>query len=127
MQPIDRPFRITLDFAVVWALLAVPAFLVVRRGDIGPWYSQVAALVLLPLFATFVLYGPVLLARQIIRSGTRGWFALRVLLSVLLGAVLFAAVLLFTGHGEHAAHWAGTASFVATVYLHWRLRDERGA
>jgi hypothetical protein len=126
-QAIDRPFRFTLDFLVVWVLLAFPAFFLIHGGDIGPWYSQAAALILLPLFATFVLYGPVLLARQIIRSGSRGWFVLRVLLSILLGAVLFAAVVLFTGHGDHAARWTGTATFVAIVYLHWRLRDERGA
>jgi hypothetical protein len=127
MQPIDRPFRFTVDFAVVWVVLAVPGYLLISRTDIGPWYSQAAALVLLPLFAAFVLYGPVLLARQIIRSGARGWFVLRVLVSVVLMAVFLAAVLFFTGHGEHAAYWTGTASFVATVYLHWRLRDERGA
>jgi len=55
MQPIDRPFRFTLDFAIVWLLLAVPAFLVIRRADMGPWYSEAAAVLLLSLFATFVL------------------------------------------------------------------------
>ena len=126
MHAVDRPFRFTLDFVVVWALLGVPSFFLIRHADIGLWYSKAAALVLLPLFAAFVLYGPVLLARQIIRSGTRGWFVLRVLLSILLGAVLFAVVLLFTGHGEHAGYWSGTAACAATVYLHWRLRDEQG-
>ena len=127
MQPIDRPFRFTLDFAVVWVLLAFPAFFLIRSADIGPWYSKAAMLLLLPLFAAFVIYGPVLLARQIIRSGTRGWFVLRVLLSILVGGTLFAAIMLFTGHGEHAAYWTGTASLIATAYLHWRLRDESNA
>jgi hypothetical protein len=127
MKPIDKPFRFTLDFAVVWLLLAVPAFFLIRRTDIGPWYSQTAALVLLSMFAAFVLYGPVLLAREIVRSGARGWFVLRVLVSVLLVATLFAAILLVTGHHEHAAYWTGTASFVATMYLHWRLSEGRGA
>jgi hypothetical protein len=124
MQPIDRPFRFTLDFGVVWVLLAIPAFFLIRRAEIGPWYSQTAEIILLPLFAAFVLYGPVLLARQVVRSGSRGWFVLRVFVSVLLGTVLFAAVLLFTGHGERA-HWVGAASFIAILYLHWRLRNER--
>ena len=123
MQPIDRPFRFTLDFAVVWVLLGVPAFFFIRRVDTdSPWYSQAAELVLLPLFATFVLYGPILLASQIVRSGTRGLFVLRVLLSALLAAVFFAAVLLVTGHGEDSTYLAGTATLVAIAYLEWRLR-----
>jgi hypothetical protein len=124
MQPIDRPYRFTLDFGVVWALLAVPVLFLIRGSNIGPWYSQAAEVILLSLFATFVLYGPVLLARQIVRSGTRGWFVLRVFLSILFAALVYAGVLFFTGQGQHAS-WTGTASFVAIVYLHWRLRHER--
>jgi drug/metabolite transporter (DMT)-like permease len=126
MQPIDRPFRFTLDFGIVWALLAVPTFFLIRRADIGPWFSQLAVLILLPLFAAFVLYGPVLLTRQIVHSGSRGWFVLRLLVSILLAAILFAAVLLYTGHADDAS-WTGTATFFAMVYLHWRLRDEHHA
>src|SRR6266404_2840388 len=124
MQPIGRPFRITLDFAVVWVLLPVPVIMLMRGLDIGPWYSRAAAVMVLSLFATFLLYGPVLLARQIVRSGSHGWFVLRVFLSILFMAFLYAAVLFFSGYGEHAS-WTGTASFVAIVYLHWRLRNER--
>ena len=124
MQPIGRPFRITLDFAVVWVLLPVPVIMLMRGLDIGPWYSRAAAVVVLSLFATFLLYGPVLLARQIVRSGSHGWFVLRVFLSIFFMAFLYAAVLFFSGCGEHAS-WTGTASFVAIVYLHWRLRNER--
>ena len=83
MQPVDRPFRFTLDFVVVWVLLAVPTFFLIRSGDVGPWYSQIAVLILLPLIATFVLYGPVLLTRQIFRSGSRGGFVARVFLSTI--------------------------------------------
>src|SRR5258708_4366532 len=88
MQPVDRPFRFTLDFVVVWGLLAVPSFCLIRSADVGPWYSEIAVLILLSLFATFVLYGPVLLTRQIFRSGSRGGFIAGVFLSVLGFAVL---------------------------------------
>jgi hypothetical protein len=93
MQPIDRPFRPTLDFCVAWALLAVATFAITRQmlSD-QSWYSYCAILILLSLFATIILYGPVLLARQIIRSGSRGWFVFRVFLSI-----VFAAVLIFGG------------------------------
>ena len=126
MQPIDRPFRFTLDFGVVWVLLAVPAFFLIRGADLGPWYSQVAALILLPLFATFVLYGPVLLARQIFRSGSRGSFVARVLLSILLFGVLLFGGLWLSGHyTEKGARLLAFAfSSFATAYLHWRLRQE---
>jgi hypothetical protein len=127
MQPIDRPFRFTLDFVVVWALLAVPSFFLLRQADLGPWYSQVAAFVLLPLFATFVLYGPVLLARLIIRSGTRGWFVARVLVSILLAAGVYAAILFFTGHADSPSWRTGVVSCMAVTYLHWRLRNEPSA
>ena len=82
MQAIDRPFRFTWDFCVVWACLAVPAFFLMRQHDVGPWYSEGAFLILVPLFASFVLYGPVLLVHQVIRSGARGWFVARIFLSI---------------------------------------------
>ena len=129
MQPIDRPFRFTLDFCVVWALLAIPTFFLVRGADVGPWYSRIAALVLLPLFASFVLYGPVLLARQIIRSGSHGRFVARVLLSILIFAVLVFGGLWLSGtYTETRARiLAFGVSAFATAYLHWRLRREPSA
>jgi hypothetical protein len=129
MQPIDRPFRLTLDFLVVWALLAVPAFFLVRRTDVGPWYSQAAALILLPLFATFVLYGPVLLTRQIFRSGSRGLFVARVLLSILMFTICFFAGLWLSGYYTEARAQilAFAFSSLAITYLHWRLRHESRA
>jgi hypothetical protein len=105
----------------VWALLAVPTFFLIRRADIGPWFSQAAALILLPLFGTFVLYGPVLLARQIVGSGSRGRFVARVFVSILGVAALCVAIMFFTGHGEHPPWWCGAASGVAILYLQWRL------
>ena len=82
MQPIDKPFRFTLDFCLVWALLAVPTFFLTRHSDfVSPWYSYAGVLILLPLFAAFVLYGPVLLVQQIFQSGSYGWFVFRVFVS----------------------------------------------
>lgn len=129
MQPIDRPFRFTLDFCVVWGLLAIPTYLLLRRGDIGPWFSEIAALILLSLFATFVLYGPVLLARQIVRSGSRGWFVARVLLSIVMAATLAFGVLWLSGNYTEAKarYLVFFVSVFATAYLNWRLRHEPGA
>jgi|1185.fasta_scaffold1796692_1 hypothetical protein len=84
--------------------------------------SYAAMLVVVPLFATFALYGPVLLARQIIHSGSRGWFVARVFVSILLTAALLAALTLFIGHGNLSYSWVGAGSFTAILYLHWRLR-----
>jgi hypothetical protein len=125
MQPIDQPFRPTWDFCVAWVLLALATFAMTHQMIADEtWYAYCAILILLSLFATIILYGPVLLARQIIRSGSRGWFVARVLVSVLLAAVLFAAIMFYTGHGDHASWWSGSAGFIAIAYLHWRLRDE---
>ena len=128
MQAIDRPFRFTWDFCIVWALLVVPAFLLTRRHDVGPWYSEGAFLILVPLIATFVLYGPVLLVRQVVRSGSRGWFVARAFLSIVLTAALLLGGMLISGFYTESR--ARIFSFVftaaATVYLSWRLeRHER--
>jgi hypothetical protein len=128
MQSIDRPFRFTWDFCVVWALLLVPVFFLTRSHNIGPWYSEAALLILAPMFATFVLYGPVLLAQQMIRSGSRGRFVFRVFLSILLAAILLFGGLLLSGvYTESRARILGFVfTAVATVYLSWRLeRYER--
>jgi hypothetical protein len=123
MQSIDRPFRFTWDFVVVWVLLVVPVFLATRRSDFGPWYSYCGVLLLLPLFTAFALYGPVLLARQIVRSGSRGWFVARLFFSI-----IFVAALLFGGlycSGFYTTSDARILAFffvtAAIVYLNWRL------
>jgi hypothetical protein len=125
-KPIDRRFRFSLDFCIVWASLVVPVFLLTHRLDFGPWYSCGAILILLPLFATFALYGPVLLVRQIIRSGSRGWFVFRVFLSI-----VFAAVLIFGGlflSGLYTEGRARTLAFffaaAAVVYLNWKTEEK---
>ncbi|SRR5258708_2316789 len=123
MQPIDRPFRFTWDFGVVWALLVVPAFVLTHRSELRPWYSCCGLLILLPLFAAFALYGPVLLARQLIRSGSRGWFVARVFFSVIVAATLLFGGLYISGF--YTRDGAGILAFLfvaaATVYLNWRL------
>ncbi len=123
MQPIDRPFRFTLDFCSVWLVLAVPTYFVTRRWDIQePIWAFCIFVVLLSLFATFCIYGPVMLARQIIHSGSHGWFVARVLLSILLVTGLFFGGLYISGHGKDVSSiWSGVAAFVATIYLQWRL------
>ena len=124
MQAVDRPFRFTWDFCLVWALLVVPTFFLTRRHDFGPWYSQAALLVVAPLLATFVLYGPVLLVRQVIRSGSRGWFVARVFLSILCVAVLVFGG--FWASGSYTESRGSVLGFffaaVATSYLNWRLK-----
>jgi hypothetical protein len=126
MQPIDRPFRFTWDFVVVWAILVVPAFLLTHRADLGSWYSYCGMLILLPLFATFALYGPVLLARQVIRSGSRGWLVARVFFSIIVvGALLLGGLYI---SGFYTRRDGGILTFLftaaATVYLNWRLEHE---
>ena len=125
MQPVDRPFRFSWDFCAVWALLAVPTFLLTRHMDLGPWYSYCGCIILVSLFATFVLYGPVLLSRQIVRSGTHGWFVLRVLISILLVGVLLFVGLLVSGFYSRSNARILAFFFVAaaTVYLHWRTDE----
>ena len=122
MQPIDRPFRFTWDFCVVWALLALATFFLMRQQTfLGPWYSYAALLILASLFETFVLYGPVLLARQVIRSEAHGRFVLRVLAFMVATAGLLLGGLLLTGnYTEHRANvLALIFTLGATVYLSW--------
>jgi hypothetical protein len=129
MQPIDRPFRPAWDFFVVWVFLAAVMFFVTRRSELAELpVAYYAELILVPFFATFILYGPVLLARQIIRSGSRGWFVARVFLSIILALGAFCFILYFTGHADDRSQmWSGVAISIALAYLHWRLRDETHA
>jgi hypothetical protein len=125
MHTIDRPFRFTRDFYVVWLLLMAPTFLLSRRHDFGPWYSQVSLLIVASLCATFALYGPVLLFGQVIRSGARGWLVGRVLLSILLVAFLLFGGLFVSGlYTESRVRVLAFVFIVAaTVYLHWRRKS----
>ena len=126
MEPIDQPFRPKLDFYIVWAFLAVAVFCLTysMEKDEG-WYAYAAILILLSLFATIILYGPVLLTRQIIRSGSRGWFVARVMVSILLGVIVFCGLLYLTGKANNnSAMWSGIIAATATTYLHWRLGNK---
>ena len=126
MQPIDKPFRFTWDFCVVWALLVVPVFLLTRHMDFHPWYSYAAILILLPLFSALVLYGPVLLVRQIFHSGSRGWFVARMFLAMLLVAVLLFGGLFLSGfYTESRARFlAFIFAATATIFLSWRTEQK---
>ena len=126
MQPIDKPFRFTWDFCVVWLLLAVPTYLLTRSSNFGPWYSYAGILILVPLFAAFAIYGPVLLVRQIIRSGSRGRFVAQTFLAILLVAALVFGGLLASGFytESRARILAFFFSGAATLFLNWRL-DKR--
>src|SRR5271170_2663817 len=127
MEPIDKPFRFTWDFCVVWGLLVSPIYLMTRqiRGD-TPWYSFGVFIIMLSLIVTFLIYGPVLLARQIIHSGAHGRLVLRILISIVLTAILLFLGLIVSGLYSSGA--ARTFAFffivVAIVYLHWRT-DEK--
>ena len=122
IDPIDRPFRFSWDFCVVWALLATPTFLLTRHMGFGPWYSYVGLLILLSLFSAFVLYGPVLLARQVFRSGSRGRLVARALLAILLVAVLLFGGLYFSGLYTESRARVMASFFIiaATLFLSWR-------
>jgi hypothetical protein len=119
-QPIDQPFRLTLDFCLVWALLTVPTYFLVCRSDTSPWYSQLAALILLPLLATFVIYGPILLVRQILHSGARGSHVALVLLSILMLTVLLLGGLWASGYYtyERARLLIVVVTGLASSYMH---------
>ena len=125
MEPIDQPFRFSWDFCVVWLLLTIPTLILVLSGhwNFGPWYSNVAFVLVVPFIATFFVYGPVLFMRQIIRSGSYGWFVFRVFLTTVLVIGLFFGILYISGHGKDVSGlWGGVAAFVAVTYLHQRLR-----
>ncbi|HTB84300.1 MAG TPA: hypothetical protein VK742_11650 [Candidatus Sulfotelmatobacter sp.] len=124
MEPIDRPFRVTWDFCVAWALLTLPTLALVlsNQWDFGPWYSKIAFVIVVPFMATFFVYGPVLFIHQIIRSGSRGWFVARVFLAIFLVALLLFGGLYLSGF--YTVGRARMLAFVfagaATTFLSWR-------
>jgi hypothetical protein len=120
MEPIDRPFRFTWDFCVVWLMLAVPVFFLARRWDpLDAVWSSCILTLLLSLFATFFVYGPVLLMRQVIRSGSRGWLIVRVAIMLVAALFLFGFSVLERG-GDIALWPVILVSVGATFYLHLR-------
>jgi hypothetical protein len=125
MQPIDRPFRFTWDFCVVWALLTVPAIIYVlsKQPDVGPWYSRIAFLIVVPFIATFFIYGPIMFMRLIFQSGARGVFVARIYLSIVLVAVIVFFGLEATGYYNEAKERMLALIFpaLAIAYLHIRI------
>ena len=123
MREVDQPFRFTWDFCVVWALLLVTTLFLLPQWKGQTAFQHYALTFLVALFATFLLYGPVLLVRQIFASGSHGWLVARVFVSV----VLVAAILL---GGMYClglyTEWRGRIlalvfTAAATVYLQSRL------
>jgi hypothetical protein len=97
MQEINKPFRFTWDFCLVWAFLAVPTWFFTRNLDSIEWYSHGVLTILVSLFATFVSYGPILLAKQIKRSGSYGYHVLKVLLLIFFVVAILFVILLVSG------------------------------
>jgi hypothetical protein len=122
VREIDKPFRFTWDFCLVWALLFTVALCLIPQSKGAHAYEQPLKAMLVALFATFLLYGPVLLVRQIFASGSRGWFVARVLVSVLFVILLGAGVFCFIPYTPSKGHiFAFVAAAVSTLYLQWRL------
>lgn len=125
MKPIDQQFRFTRDFCLVWVLLVIPVTLLARHLDFGPWYSTCSFVALGSLLAALVIYGPVLLARQVVRSGPRGWFVLRISLLIVLGAALILGGMYVSGvYTETRARWL-VAFFYTGAATAWLSANQR--
>ena len=119
---IDRRFRFTWDFCLVWLVLFIVTLCVLPASKGAHAYEHPLASVLVSLSATFVVYGPVLLVRQIIRSGSRGWFVARVFLSALILLLVAGSILYFVGYTPERGHiFAAVSGFWSVAFLHWRL------
>jgi hypothetical protein len=122
VREIDKPFRFTWDFCLVWALFFSVALYMVPQLKGAHAYERPLLALMVAVFATFLLYGPVLLVRQIFASGSRGWFVGRALVSVLLVILLGAGVFYFIPYTPSKGHvFAFVAAGVSTLYLQWRL------
>ncbi len=122
--PIDRPFRLTVPFCLVWALVAYPAYLLVHKSEPAYWIDEVAEFILFSVFLTFVLYGSVLLVWQIISSGPRGLHIGILLLSYLFLCSLFVCGLIYFGLcPPDAVGRMGSVLFTfATIFIRSKLK-----
>jgi hypothetical protein len=124
---IDRSFRFTWDFCLVWLVFFIVTLYTFPTSKGAHSYEHPLASLLVSLFATFLIYGPVLLVRQVVRSGSRGWFVARVFLSLLLLLFVATGIFYFTGYTPERGHVFGAiAGFSSIAFLHWRLerRDD---
>jgi cation transport ATPase len=126
MKPIDAQFRPKIDFFVAWFMIALAAVTFARPWNDGlPWYSTVAWILVVPFILTFFIYGPILLMRQVIRSGSRGWFVLRTFVSIsLVAALILGVVFIISGKkSSDAGHIAAVALVYASITY---LRSKNG-
>lgn len=94
MTPIDQQFRPKKDFFIAWFVIAVVAVAYARPWAYElPWFSKIAWVLVVPFILTFFIYGPILFLRQVVRSGSRGWFVFRVFASICLSTALFLGTL----------------------------------
>jgi hypothetical protein len=122
MREIDRPFRFTWDFCLVWALFFGIALYFLPPSKGAHAYEHPLAALLVSVFATFLVYGPLLLVRQIFASGSRGWFVARAFVSVLLVILLGAGVFYFVPYTPSRGDlFVFVAAIASTLYLQWRL------
>ena len=125
MREIDKPFRPGWDFLAVWAILAVPGVKYAIRVIGSPWYSVAAFAVVVPFLGTFLIYGPVLFIKQIVRSGSRGRLVGRVFASIIACLALLYGGLYLTGNENIMRDpvFLILVPAVATVYLNARIRE----
>ena len=98
MKPIDQQFRPKKDFFVAWFLIAVAMIAFARPWSFDePWFSKVAWILVVPFIGTFFIYGPVMVVRQVVQSGSHGWLVLRTFLSVVLGIALILVAMHIAG------------------------------
>ena len=130
MSEIDQPFRPRKDFFVAWFVIAVGAVAYSRPWTFDlPWFSKVAFVLIVPLALTFFIYGPIMLMRQIASSGTRGWFVLRVFLSITVGiASILGVAYLIGGESAISGHpWGVILGILAVVLLNLAVgREDAG-
>ena len=124
MKPIDAQFRPKMDFFVAWFLIALASVTFAQPWNDGlPWFSTVAWILVVPFILTFFIYGPILLMREVIRSGSRGWLVFREFLSITLALVIYTGAVLITGkNSASSGHLSGFAlTWIAINYLNRRI------
>jgi hypothetical protein len=122
MTEIDKPFHVSRSFAIVWGCLAASVGVLVFRHYHGMFYEKLIVTTLGSLYATFCLYGPILLARQVVRSGGRGRFVLQILLATLVGLALVIGGIALCNHGSVSYE----ATFLVTVFVFANLNEWLG-